>query len=31
MCEKEACEGYWFVHEQADDEAGRVLLDSYAE
>jgi hypothetical protein len=29
ICEKEICEVYWFVHEQADDEADGVLLDSY--
>jgi len=29
ICEKEACEVYWFVHKQADDEADEVLLDSY--
>jgi hypothetical protein len=29
ICEKEVCEAYWFVHEQADDEADGALLDSY--
>jgi hypothetical protein len=28
ICEKEAYEVYWFVHEQADDEADGVLQDS---
>ena len=29
ICEKEACKVYWFVHEQADDEADEVLLIRY--
>lgn len=29
ICEKEACEAYWFVHEQADDGADGVLSVSY--
>jgi hypothetical protein len=29
ICEKKACGVYWFVHEQADDEAEGVLLNSY--
>jgi hypothetical protein len=29
ICEKEVCEVYWCVHEQADDEADGALLNSY--
>jgi hypothetical protein len=31
ICEKEVCEVYWFVPEQADDEADGALLESYIE